>query len=200
MYFEPSYLSTQKFHDWWSKYYQEKFLDVSAFSSLIDQAFPDVQEKIKKSKSTHIKEIQAFQKYFETVYRPNDISRTVREAAVTLKEIFLQKMDNLKIPSNVPPKRRYEMTFKLFPPKFPRLPTADFGVALAPPFPDWFVCGDSIKILRQQSQPKAQRVVATKHTLDSFKGHLHIGLEDVRIESEIYEGSRPSICDLYLTT
>lgn len=71
------------------------------------------------------------------------------------------------------------MDFKMFPLKFPRLPNADFGVALAPPFPDWFICGDSIKILRQQSQKKAQRVVATKHTLDTFKDHLHIGTEDV---------------------
>ena len=147
-----------------------------------------MQEKKQKGTSTHVKEIQAFQKYFETVYRPDDLSRTVREAAVTLKEKFLKKMENLKLPSYVPPEQRYETTFNLYPPRFPRLPSADFGVALAPPFPDWFVCGDSIKILRQQTKPKAQRVVATKYTLDSFKGPLHIGIEDVRIESEIYEG------------
>lgn len=80
------------------------------------------------------------------------------------------------------------MALELFPPKFPLLPNANFGVAFAPPFPYWFICGDSIKILRQQSQKKAQRVVATKHTLGSFKGLLHIGIEDVRIQSDIYEG------------
>lgn len=80
------------------------------------------------------------------------------------------------------------MALELFPLKFSPLPNADFGVALAPPFPDWFICGDSVKILRQQSQKKAQRVVATKHTLNSFIGHLYIGIEDVRIESDIYEG------------
>lgn len=79
------------------------------------------------------------------------------------------------------------MSFELFPPKFPPLPNVDFVVAFAPPFPDWFICGDSIKILRQQSQEKAQRVVATKYTLDNFKGHLHIGIEDVCIESNIYK-------------
>lgn len=105
-----------------------------------------------------------------------------------LKEKFSKKLETLKIPSYVPCEKRYEMALKLFPPKFPPLPNADFGVALAPPFPDWFICGDSIKILRQQSQKKAQRVVATKHTLGSFKGHLHIGIEDVRIESDICEG------------
>ena len=192
MCFKPTFLCTKLFHDWWSKHYNEQFLDVVAFSLLIDQAFVDVQVKTKKSKFTHVKEIQAFQKYFETVYRPDDVSRTVREAAVTLKEKLLQKMERLNISSNIPLEQRYKVAFDLFPPKFPRLPSADFGVALAPPFPDWFVCGDSIKILRQQSQPKAQRVVATKHTLDSFKGHLHIGIKDVHIESEIYEGWRSS--------
>lgn len=80
------------------------------------------------------------------------------------------------------------MAFNMIPLKFPRLPNANFGVAFAPPFSDWFICVDSIKILRQQSQKKSQRVVATKNTLDSFKGHLHIGIEDVRIKSDIYEG------------
>lgn len=31
-------------------------------------------------------------------------------------------------------------------------------------------------------------MLSTKHNLDSFKGHFHIGIEDVHIESEIYEG------------
>lgn len=75
----------------------------------------------------------------------------------------------------------------LFPPKFPPLLNVDFRVDLAPPFPNWFICGDSIKILRQQSQKKYQRVVATKHTLGSLKGHLYIGIEDIRIELDIYE-------------
>ena len=56
-------------------------------------------------------------------------------------------MENLKIPSYVPPEKRYEMAIKIHPLKFPRLPNADFGVALAPPFLDWFIYGDSIKIL-----------------------------------------------------
>lgn len=105
-----------------------------------------------------------------------------------LKDKFSKKMENLSIPSCVPHEKRYEMALEFFPPKFPPLPNADFGVALAPPFPDWFIYGDSIKILQQQSQKKAQWVVATKHTLGSFKGHLHIEIEDVRIESDIYEG------------
>ena len=138
-----------------------------------------MQEKTRKGTYTLIKEIQAFQNYFETAYRPDDLSRTIREAAVTLKEKFTKKMKNLKIPSYVPHEKHYEMALELFPLKFPPLPNADFGVALAPPFPDWFICGDSIKILRQQYQKKAQRVVATKHTLGSFKGYLHIGIEDV---------------------
>ena len=107
-----------------------------------------MQEKIKKGTYTHVKEIQALQNYFETAYRLDDLSRTIRETTVTLKEIFSKKMENLKIPSYVPLDKQYEMAFKMFPLKFPRFPNANFGVALAPPFPDWFICVDSIKILR----------------------------------------------------
>lgn len=147
-----------------------------------------MQEKNRKGTCTLIREIQAFQSYFETAYRPDDLSRTIREETVTLKEKFSKKMENLKIPSYIPHEKRYEMALELFLPKFPPMPNADFGVAFSPPIPDWFICGDSIKILRQQSPKKAQRVVATKHTLGNFKGHIHIWIEDVRIESDIYEG------------
>lgn len=186
--FEPSFLCTPEFGKWWSQYYVEEFYDAPSFTQHFNKAFFFEQEKIKKGTYTHIKEIQAFQNYFQTSYRPDDLSQTIREAAVTLKENISKKMENLKIPSYVPPEKRYEMAFKMFPLKFPRLSNADFGVSLAPSFPDWFICGDSIKILRQQSHKKAQRVVATKYTLDSFKGHLHIGIGDVHIESDIYEG------------
>lgn len=105
-----------------------------------------MQEKIKKGTYTYIKEIQALQNYFGTAYRPDDLTRTIREAAVTLKENFSKKMENLKIPLYVPPEKRYETTFKMYPLKFPRLPNTDFGMALGPPFLDSFICGDSIKI------------------------------------------------------
>lgn len=97
-------------------------------------------------------------------------------------------MEFLKLPSYVKPEQRYRIAFNMYPPKFPRLPSVEFGVAFSPPFPDWFVYEDFIKILRQESLKKAKRVVSTKHKLDSFKGHLHIGIEDAHVESEIYEG------------
>lgn len=108
-----------------------------------------MQENTRKGTYTLIKEIQAFQNYFETTYRPDDLIRTIRETFVTLKDFFSKKMENLKIPSYVPHEKLYEVDFELFPPKFPPLPNVDFGVAFAHPFPNWFICGDSIKILRQ---------------------------------------------------
>lgn len=135
-----------------------------------------MQKKVKKGTSTHIKEIQALQKYFETVYRHDDLSRTVCGAAVTLKETFIKKMEFLKSPSYVKLEQWYKTAFNMYPPKFPRLPSSEFGVTFSSPFPDWFVCGDFVKILRQESHKKANRVVLTKYNLDSFKGHLHIGI------------------------
>ena len=68
------------------------------FFKLFDKAFLLVQEKTRKGTYTLIKEIQAFQNYFEIAYRPDDLSRTIREAAVTLKENFSKKIKTLKIP------------------------------------------------------------------------------------------------------
>jgi hypothetical protein len=62
-----------------------------------------VHDKANKGTSTHVKEIQAFQKYFETAYRPDDLSRTIREAASTLIEKFIKKMEFLKLPLYVKP-------------------------------------------------------------------------------------------------
>lgn len=39
--------------------------DVASFTQHITNVFTSVQEKTKKGTSDHIKEIQAFQKYFE---------------------------------------------------------------------------------------------------------------------------------------
>lgn len=85
-------------------------------------------------------------------------------------------MEFLKLPSYVKPEQRYKTSFNMYPPKFPQLPSVKFGVAFSPPFPYWFVCGDFIKILQQESQKKANRVVSTKHNLDNFKEHRHIGI------------------------
>lgn len=46
----------------------------------ITDAFASIQDQHKKGITTHIKEIRAFQKYFETSYRPDDLSRTIHEA------------------------------------------------------------------------------------------------------------------------
>ncbi|XP_058748016.1 uncharacterized protein LOC131620851 [Vicia villosa] len=186
--FEPSFYSTPDFHQWWTEYYSSQIFDADSLAQELTAAFTDVQENFKKGTSTHIKEIQAFQKFFETIYRPDYLSRTVREAAVTLREKFSTKLNKLKLPSYVRPELRYEVAFKLHPPKFPPLPSADFGVALSPPFPDWFVCGNVLKILRESTKKRAERVVPTKHTLDTFKGHLHIDLKHVRVLTPIPEG------------
>lgn len=75
--------------------------DVSVFTQYLTNTFASVQDKYKKGTQTHIKEIQAFQKYFENAYIPDDLSRAIREAAVTLREKFTKKLEDLKLPSYV---------------------------------------------------------------------------------------------------
>src|SRR3954468_23280154 len=157
--FVPAFYTTPDFQQWWSDYYKAHIYDVEGLTRELTKAFTAVQDKFRKGTSTHIKEIQAFQKFFETIYRPDDLSRTVREVAVTLREKFSAKLGKLKLPPSVRPELRYEVAFKLNPPKFPPLPSADFVVDLSPPFPDWFVCGNGLKILREQTKKHAERVV-----------------------------------------
>ena len=57
-----------------------------------------------------------------------------------------------------------------------------------PPYPNWFTCGNIFNELKNDQQKPAKRVVATKHTLDSFKGFLHFDLDAVRITSPTCEG------------
>lgn len=92
------------------------------------------------------------------------------------------------MPSYVRPEQHYETTFNTYPPKFPRLPSVDFGVALSIPFLVCFVCGDVTKIHHEESKKRVEHVVLTNHTLDSFQGHLHIGLEHIHVLTPITEG------------
>src|ERR1043165_8426842 len=105
-------------------------------------AFSLVQEHVKKGRFTHIKAIQAFQKYFETVCNPTNLHRTVFEAAQTLEENLKKNLSKIKFPPYVKPESRYMWAFKNQPPRFPNLPTSELALAFFPPYPWWFVCGN----------------------------------------------------------
>lgn len=49
----------------------------------------------------HVKEIQGFQRYFETVYNPCQLSRTIYDATLILKHKFIEKIPKLKFPPYV---------------------------------------------------------------------------------------------------
>lgn len=51
----------------------------------LTNAYSSLQQKFNEGRDRDIKEIHAFQKYFETVYDPDDLSRMIREAVATLK-------------------------------------------------------------------------------------------------------------------
>jgi len=49
----------------------------------------------------HIKEIQAFHNFFEVVYNPLNVERTVKEVALVLKHKMLERLPNIKFPFRV---------------------------------------------------------------------------------------------------
>ena len=98
--FAPSFTCTEAFFRWWQDYYKRQANRTNP-DSLLPQliyAFDIVQNKLKKSKGTHIREILAFQKYFQTVYDPLHLKRTVNYAAKTLRDKTFDKIPTMKFP------------------------------------------------------------------------------------------------------
>lgn len=131
----------------------------ASFQHLTD-TFSYLQTKFKKIRGTHIKEIQAFQKYFENVYNPCHLSRTIYDVTLTLKHKVTEKLSNLKVPPYV--KNRYDFSLKFYFSKVPLLPTCEFGLAFRLPFLDWFICG-SLSALNNELKKPRQRVISTKY-------------------------------------
>lgn len=95
----------------WLAYHSKEFLEVAKLSQYLTYAFSFPQKKFQKGKDKHIKEIRAFQSYFETVYDSNDISQTNPEAAVTLKEKLLKKHPDLKVPHYMEDKHMFALKY-----------------------------------------------------------------------------------------
>lgn len=71
---------------------------------------------------------------------------------------------------------------------FPLLPTSELALALWPPFPWCFICGEDLKLLKNGSLEPAKQVTLTKHNIYSFKGHFHVDIDHVKVLSPIHEG------------
>lgn len=63
----------------------------------LTDAFSFLQNQKKKTKGTHIKEIQVLQRYFKTLYNPCDIRRTIYDTTVSLKQKIIEKLPSFKI-------------------------------------------------------------------------------------------------------
>jgi len=96
-----------------------------------------VQKHSKKSKCTHIREIQAFQKYYETVYDPLHLERTVYYAAKTMRDKINDKIPTIKSPPCTLSKYLLALYFKT---RFPPLPTSKLALAFMLSLPKWLLC------------------------------------------------------------
>lgn len=119
------------------------------------------------------------------MYDPNDLSRKIREIVVTLKEKVYVKLPRLHIPDYV--KDKYSLALNFHPHKFPPLPTSKMALASAPPFQQWGICGDFLKVHKNECLKPAQRLTPIKHDIYSFNGHLHVDIKHVKVETPIHE-------------
>jgi len=114
------------------------------------------------------------------MYNPLDISRTVTENALVLKQKMNEKLPMLKIPFNM--KDRYKIALEFHCIKFLPLPTAFFTLAFTRHSPSRFRFSyneiqDALKpVGYNEIQDALKPVVMAKSDLDNFKGHLHIDL------------------------
>lgn len=182
--FTPSYACTVAFHRWWQDYYdcQSNRINPSPLLPQMILAFHAVQKNTKKNKGTHIREIQAFQKYFQTVYDPIHLSRTVNNAAQTLRDKIYEKIPIVKFPPYTPNKYRFTLDSKM---KFPALPTSELALAFRPPYPKWLYCMSSLGMRQHFLKREEDKVVWAKQHLYNFRGHLHLDLPHIRIISEM---------------
>ena len=130
--YQPSFHSTNGFDTWWTDFYSKNMFSTAEIKERLTKAFSSLQENVYKGKLTHSEEIQAFQKYFETVYNPMELVQTVCYAAPVLKEKFEKQIAKKKFPKAVKPEFKYDLAFECEPPKFPNLPSADFALSFFP--------------------------------------------------------------------
>jgi len=182
--FAASFACTEAFFRWWQDYYKRQAARTNPDTLLPQQisALDVVQNKSKKRKGTHTREIQAFQKYFQTVYDPLHLKRTVNYAAKTLRDKTLDKIPTMKFPPFTPNKYLFALHFKM---RFPPLPTSKLALAFRPPYPKWLPC-DSLLGMRQKLITREKdKVTCTKYNLYTFRGFLYLDLPYVEIISPI---------------
>jgi len=133
--FALSYAFTETFFRWWQEYYRQQASQVDPDTLLpqLTSAFHIVQKHSKKKKGMHIREIQAFQIFFQTVYDPLHLSWTVYYAAKTLRDKINDKIPTMNFPPFTPSKYLFALHFKI---KFPSLPTSKLALAFRPPYPN----------------------------------------------------------------
>lgn len=170
--FWPYFYYRKEFDSWYRAYFAEELFGASFFSQHLTNAFSFMQMRFKKGREKHIKEIQSFLRYFETIYRPRNLSWTIHEAMVTLREKLLAKLLDLKFSHNIEDKYQFALKFHTL--KIPHLASSELTFAFRPPFPWWFMCGSHLSVLKNEFLKSAKWVVPTKYDLDSFKGRFHV--------------------------
>ena len=87
--FRLSSYVTQSFVEWWDNYYTPLHHPLKdCFDKLLTEFTPSVQtgNPAKKSKGMHLREIQAFEKYFKVKWNPKYPKSVIREAELVLKK------------------------------------------------------------------------------------------------------------------
>lgn len=102
----------------------------------------------------------------------------------------MDKLLRLNNPSNIKSEDMYEFSLNFHPLKFPPFSSVNLALAFSPPSPRWFIYGSDIEVLRNEILKPGETL---KHNLHSFKVHLHVDIEHVKVLTLIHEdgGGKP---------
>ena len=177
--FEPTYFSTsfacsEAFFRWWRNYYtrQSNRGNPDELLPQLTSTFHTLQNKDKKTRGTHIKEIQQFQRYYQTAYNPLHPRRTVYYAAQTLRDKIREKIPETIFPPGTPNKYLYVLEKKM---RLAKFPSCNLALAFRPPYPKW--------LLYNFKFPQNNLVTYAKCNLYQYNGELGYELSQVRIET-----------------
>jgi len=121
----------------------------------------------------HVKEIQAFHKFFEIVYNLLNVEKNVKEVALVLKQKILDKIPQINFPfyvNNALAKYKMALAFHCI--KFPTLPNVDFTLSFEPNYPSWFHFG--CKAIQNALKLEKQRVTWTPNLVYTMTQKIYI--------------------------
>lgn len=94
---EPAFYCTEEFQEWWKIFYLY-VPHIEQYYQNMSSTFAQTGDSKKKTKGTHLREIQRFKKFFHVLYRPTKLREIIADQQMkSLNKIFYNERTNLAL-------------------------------------------------------------------------------------------------------